>query len=29
MVTTRTELVDADGKPVSTVRSTLAVREEA
>jgi acyl dehydratase len=29
MVTTRTELVDADGKPVSTVVSTLAVREEA
>ena len=29
MVTSRTELVDADGAPVSTVRSTLAVREEA
>lgn len=28
-VTTRTELTDADGAPVSTVISTLAVREEA
>ncbi|SEJ14850.1 FAS1-like dehydratase domain-containing protein [Demequina mangrovi] len=29
MVTTRTELTDEDGAPVSTVISTLAVREEA
>ncbi|WP_084105130.1 MaoC family dehydratase N-terminal domain-containing protein [Demequina sp. NBRC 110056] len=29
MVTTRAELVDADGAPVSTVTSTLAVREAA
>ncbi|MDE0572400.1 MaoC family dehydratase N-terminal domain-containing protein [Demequina sp. B12] len=29
MVTSRTELVDADGAPVSTVVSTLAVREAA
>ena len=29
MVTTRAELADADGNPVSTVVSTLAVREEA
>jgi len=28
MVTTRAEIVDADGAPVSTVRSTLAVRGE-
>ncbi|WP_062516963.1 FAS1-like dehydratase domain-containing protein [Demequina gelatinilytica] len=28
-VTTRTELTDEDGAPVSTVISTLAVREEA
>ncbi len=28
-VTTRTELTDEDGEPVSTVFSTLAVREEA
>jgi len=29
MVTTRAELVDQDGAPVSTVTSTLAVREAA
>lgn len=29
MVTTRAELTDADNKPVATVRSTLAVREDA
>jgi acyl dehydratase len=29
MVTTRAELADADGNPVSTVLSTLAVREDA
>ncbi|MFV0634059.1 FAS1-like dehydratase domain-containing protein [Demequina sp.] len=29
MVTTRAELTDADGAPVSTVTSTLAVREAA
>lgn len=29
MVTTRAELADADGNPVSTVVSTLAVREDA
>ena len=29
MVTTRSELADADGAPVSTVLSTLAVREAA
>jgi acyl dehydratase len=29
MVTTRADLVDASGAPVSTVTSTLAVREEA
>ncbi len=29
MVTTRAELTDADGEPVATVRSTLAVREDA
>ena len=29
MVTTRAELEDADGNPVATVLSTLAVREEA
>lgn len=28
MVSTRTEITDADGAPVSTVRSTLAVRGE-
>ena len=28
-VTTRSELADADGNPVSTVLSTLAVRENA
>ena len=29
MVTTRAELADADGAPVATVVSTLAVREDA
>lgn len=29
MVTTRSELTDADGAPVSTVMSTLAVRDDA
>lgn len=29
MVTTRSELADADGAPVATVLSTLAVREDA
>jgi acyl dehydratase len=29
MVTTRAELADADGDPVATVTSTLAVREDA
>jgi acyl dehydratase len=28
MVTTRAELTDADGVPVTTVLSTLAVRED-
>ncbi|NYI40594.1 FAS1-like dehydratase domain-containing protein [Demequina lutea] len=29
MVTTRTEITDADGAPVSIIRSTLAVRDDS